>query len=656
MREQFPMYFPLSFHAISMLAALAFTLLPAMAQAACLPPACIEFPTDAGFLNVKDFGAKGDGVTDDTAAINAALSASGPGDTGTTFWKDKIVYLPDGTYLVTNSIAKRYVDGKFGSGSLLMGQSRDKTIIKLADHTDGYTVATQPKAVIFTTSKILNADPTSGGKDYLNKGEGNDAYMNFIENLTVDVGAGNPGAIGIDYLANNLGAIRRVTVQAANDSGVVGIALTRKWPGPALIQDVLVKGFDIGIDVDNTEYGMTLDNVTLDRQWSLGLRNNHNVVSARNLTINNDFQAISNLAADGLIVVTGGLFTRTAAASGEAIRNEGYVNMRGVKVSGYSTVLGVPATTAFIQGVYNKNQRTGASTPAWAINPGETPSIPADPITNWANVVSFGAKPDSEEDSTDAIRRAMASGATTVYFPHGTYLIHDNIQIPSKVQRIVGMTSTIYPHPSRLPSFRRDWGMFRATNNIWPLTIEHLAFDMTNLGDQAGVEAAGIKPLVLRDVAALGATILTRAATTGGEVFIENACCGPVRIAGAKPVWAKQLNTEGGGTRIINDGSPLWILGLKTEGQCTILESNNNAKSEILGGLIYMVWRSGTADIPAFKSSNSKVSMTYAEESFGPNALYAVHLEDTKDSVVKNTLGASLPARNMGRITVKLEN
>src|SRR5689334_3756573 len=76
----------------------------------------VEFPKDAGFVNVRDLGAKGDGVTDDTAAINKALAASGT-DTGPAFWQDKIVYFPDGIYMVTAPIAKLYADGRYASGS-----------------------------------------------------------------------------------------------------------------------------------------------------------------------------------------------------------------------------------------------------------------------------------------------------------------------------------------------------------------------------------------------------------------------------------------------------------------------------------------------------------------------------------------------------------
>ena len=56
----------------------------------------------SGFKNVKSFGAKGDGVTDDTAAILAALTVGRqPVYTTTT---PTAVYFPPGTYIVSASI------------------------------------------------------------------------------------------------------------------------------------------------------------------------------------------------------------------------------------------------------------------------------------------------------------------------------------------------------------------------------------------------------------------------------------------------------------------------------------------------------------------------------------------------------------------------
>lgn len=62
------------------------------------------------FRNVMEFGAKGDGVTDDTAAINAAISSGGRCgqgcDSSTT--TPALVYFPPGTYAVSSPIIQYY--------------------------------------------------------------------------------------------------------------------------------------------------------------------------------------------------------------------------------------------------------------------------------------------------------------------------------------------------------------------------------------------------------------------------------------------------------------------------------------------------------------------------------------------------------------------
>lgn len=67
-------------------------------------------------INVRDFGAKGDGAADDTAAINSAIShasAMGGGD----------VFIPDGTYMIeavnSHIIMKNHVQLKLARGATL---------------------------------------------------------------------------------------------------------------------------------------------------------------------------------------------------------------------------------------------------------------------------------------------------------------------------------------------------------------------------------------------------------------------------------------------------------------------------------------------------------------------------------------------------------
>lgn len=74
------------------------------------------------FRNVKDFGAKGDGVTDDTAAINLAISTGdrcAPGVCNSTSTTPAVVYFPAGTYLVSSPIIDYYYTQMIGNPNCL---------------------------------------------------------------------------------------------------------------------------------------------------------------------------------------------------------------------------------------------------------------------------------------------------------------------------------------------------------------------------------------------------------------------------------------------------------------------------------------------------------------------------------------------------------
>jgi hypothetical protein len=469
-----------------------------------------------------------------------------------------------------------------------------------------------------TTAKLLDGSPTSGGKDYTNKGEGNDAYENFVENLTIDVGAGNPGAVGIDYLANNIGAVRDVLVRAPGDSGAIGIAMLRKWPGPALLQRVEVQGFDTGISVGNTEYGVTLDHVRLSGQRRIGLQNAGNEVAAADLVADAP-TPVANAAPGGLVVLT-------------------------------DAALRARPEDAPVSGAY-----VG---PQWQEFPGgagaklaDSPPPPDDPVSSWVNVLRFAGPND--QDITKALRRAVDSGASTIYLPYGRYKITEAIDIPPSVRRIVGMNAGITVRPERDPKFARTSGMFRITQPGPPLIIERVVFDMTDLGDQLAVEHAAARDLVLRDIVNAGTSLLDRK-PGGGRTFIEDVCCGKLSIAGPAPVIARQLDTEGGETRILNQGSPLAILGLKTEGDCTVLDNRAGAVTRILGGLLYIV-HDADASVPAFRNENASLRASFVEESFRANSRYTTYLEDKSGGQTHSTPAAGFPARGLGHVVPLLK-
>lgn len=74
-------------------------------------------------VSVKDFGAVGDGVTDDTAAIKNALTALYAKGNG-------CLYFPEGTYQVTETIVLRGSAAYADPGLYIKGESKSSTIIR----------------------------------------------------------------------------------------------------------------------------------------------------------------------------------------------------------------------------------------------------------------------------------------------------------------------------------------------------------------------------------------------------------------------------------------------------------------------------------------------------------------------------------------------
>ncbi len=614
-----------------------------------LPGFAVVLPADCGALNVRNFGAKGDGRHDDTEAIRAAMLAAQV-DQAKVFWPARIVYFPAGTYRVTDTLAKRDAQGRYLSSMSLMGEARDRVRIKLDDAAPGYDQPGVPKAVIYTSSSLLGGGPWAGGKDYINKGEGNDAYGNYIEDMTVDVGRGNPGAVAIDYIASNVGAIRRVRLVAGEGSGRTALSMERQWPGPLLVSDVSIEGYARGIAVKHREYSVTLEKLHLSGQTEVAIRNEGNSIAMRGVDIETGALGILNIAPEGLIVgeqVTLRL-TRAQAAWAD---NRGYMTHRNVRVlpPAPDDALAAKSQPSPRDGAYFRSQRLPDFEAGWELPALPTPAPWSPPLSRWASVVQFGARPDSGEDATTAIRMAMRSGAEVVYFPSGRYVISDSIDVPARVRRIDGMLSSI-TIDKRVASFARETGMFRVATDGEPLMIERIALDNEGRGAQLGIEHAGMRTLVLQDFIAYAVAAVHRKAF-GGRLFLENTSVGPIRLDGHEGVWATQLNTEGTGVRIVNNGAPLSILGLKSEQNATVVDNQAGAQTEVIGGLLYLV-NVPLPGRPAFVNHpGARLTVAYAESSYVPNSTYQQHVVDMGAGGGLRVVAAEqLPPRGTARI------
>ena len=285
--------------------------------------------------------------------------------------------------------------------------------------------------------------------------------------------------------------------------------------------------------------------------------------------------------------------------------------------------------------------------PPLALTLEDAPASVAEPAGKWVNVLHFAHGTGKPQDITEALRQAMATGAATIYLPYGRYTISEGVAIPPTLRRIVGMNAAITVLPDRRrPDFARDAGMFRVNQPGPPLVIERLVFDMTDLGDQLAVQVTARRDVTLRDVVTAGTSV--ERAAGGGRMFIEDICCGSLHFAGPAPVYARQLDTEGGGERIVNDGSPLAILGLKSEGDCVVLDNRGGGEAEILGGLVYIVQDADPA-IPLFRNAGGNLLASFIEESFRPASHYTIYVQDPLTHRNIPAIAASSP-RGYGRL------
>lgn len=118
------------------------------------------------FRNVQDYGATGDGTTDDTAAINNAIADGnrcGLGCDSSTV-TPAIVYFPPGTYLVSAPIIQYYYTQFIG---------------------DAVTIPTIKASASFTGIAVIDSDPYAKGVNwYTNQNNFYRQIRNFVIDIT----------------------------------------------------------------------------------------------------------------------------------------------------------------------------------------------------------------------------------------------------------------------------------------------------------------------------------------------------------------------------------------------------------------------------------------------------------------------------------------
>ena len=597
--------------------------------AACIPEAIsqhnskfiiqnLQFPADARIVNVRDFGAQGNGKTDDTKAIQQAITWAIK-NAPSRYAAPPFVYFPKGTYLVSDELQSRipsqmgkWADG-WRAGMLLVGENQSQSKIKLIDNTLGYDNPEIPKAIIQTGSEHEGEHKEGGG---------NRAFRHSIINLTIDTGKGNLGAIGIDYLANNRGTIENVTICSSDNQGVAGISMIRNWPGPALVKNVTIRGFDYGIKIAHYDYSMTFEHLRLESQNIVGIYNKRNTLAIRDLQSNNSVPAIQTVTKHAYVILIDGNL-QGGSKDNTAIITAGKILVRNLNISGYGQAIEDQLKNQIIpmsdkSTIVKQYASDIVSLSSYSPSPlnlpiKDTPIFHTNDFSKWANVEDFGATPnDNSDDDAFAIQAAIDSGAEVVYLPNGIFRVEKPLILRGKVKKLMGMQSSLRPKsnfPKNKPLLRFDGTEGNFT------VIEHLDLSVTPNSKKnpaaVSIEHNSDKTLAVRHCDT-GRSAYRNTQKGTGDMFWEDNTGKRILIRYPQNFWARQLNAEFGNEPLVeNNGGNLWILGMKTEGQQTVIKTVKG-KTELLSGY-FRTLRPVKDSTPLFINDEGQVSLSWAE-------------------------------------------
>lgn len=602
-----------------------------------------RFPENAGYLNIEDFGGRGNDTIDDTQAFRDMFQYS-IDSTSNRYSAFYMLYLPKGTYIISQTLEYRSTDTTWSYGwrpsMFLFGENRDSTIIRLKDSLPLFNDAAAPLGMLRTGSQI----DATGNKNWKD-GAGNQAFYHSIRNLTFDIGSGNDWAVGVDFLASNRGMIENVRVTNGRSMGYAGLLLDRAYQGPYMVKNVEINGFMYGIHADCLVHGITFEFITLRNQTQAGIYLDENTLHMRGLYSENRVPAVKSTASLNMLTLIDS-YLKGKGSAANALSLDGAYFIRDVVVEGYTnavtsskfpTLTGQNGTKTTIaeftsDSVYAVRNATKKSL---RLKIEETPDYYNPDFSKWANVLDFGATRDSKtiDDDAAAIEAACAAGKPVVYLPRGVYHVSRAITIPAQVRQFVGFHAGIHPVNSQTVL---SPGLIIEGGASDTLCIQWIRSEGAVQNNSKGV-------LVIKDATIKGYTNTA----SGGKVFLENIIENVCTFTNQQ-VWARQFNVEVKNNPMVqNIGGMLWILGFKNEQPYTIL-SNKDGFCELLGGNQLPLSAPDTLT-PQIVNENGSFSGSWTDINWSTRSfIYAVRDVKGADTLlVRNNIGH---ARGYGRM------
>eukprot|EP01088_Endostelium_zonatum_P001311 TRINITY_DN11627_c0_g1_i2.p1 TRINITY_DN11627_c0_g1~~TRINITY_DN11627_c0_g1_i2.p1 ORF type:complete len:252 (-),score=54.02 TRINITY_DN11627_c0_g1_i2:93-848(-) len=192
--------------------------------------------------NVKDYGAKGDGVTDDTAAIQAATIAGGRcGEgCGSSTLTPGVVYFPSGTYLISSSIIQYYY-------TQFVGDAINPPTLLADASMKGY---------------LIQSDPYGNGGNnwYTNQ----DNFYRQVRNFVIDLRRCNPNVncVGIHWQVAQATSVTNVVVHMSTAPNNQHQGLWMENGSGGFMSDLVFNGGKNALWIGNQQF--TTRNLTIN--------------------------------------------------------------------------------------------------------------------------------------------------------------------------------------------------------------------------------------------------------------------------------------------------------------------------------------------------------------------------------------------------------
>ena len=428
-------------------------------------PAYLNDNTYPVWRNVKDAqfggGAKGDGSTDDTNAIQTAIFAGTSSawrySIGTQSQTPALIYIPGGVYVISNSLT-------MPTNTILVGDPLHMPTLKATS-----SLGTNAIIYAFDTSTTRNIQPTT-------------QFYTGIRNLILDTTNISPSTTGnaLNWPVSQAGSMFNIKINMPNNSNHIGIQMAGYTKQPdgsyanagggsgTILSDLTFTGGNVGILMSNQQYN--LKNINFNGCHT-GIKIGHLFTGVfqgmvfQNGAIGLDMSDSGNSGSIALLDSSASFIgtvvsvynhgngqqsliieNLSSANSGATVSqsNGGNTLLSGSVtdswVLGNSYVPGGPGTGAFQSGTHYAHPRPAALTGSnGAFFTMQQPQYQNYDVTQFVNVKSLGAKGDGSTNDGPALQSILNTyaGCKIIFFPAGTYLVYDTLYAPAGT-RIVG--------------------------------------------------------------------------------------------------------------------------------------------------------------------------------------------------------------------------